>query len=255
VSLSSGSDFAKKFGWPSGLRFPLAIGHRGACGHATENTLRSFGIASDLGAEMWELDTQLTRDGVCVVSHDDHLLRVFGVDVRISQLNAAELARVPNVEAPTFAEVAALASVRGAGLYIELKAAGTGIPAWRHLRERGHRFAAFGSFNVNLVRELRDTGCDYPLSVLVPLGADPKAAADQAGADIIHLCWERGGDRPQDLVTGGLIEEAASAGRQLVLWHEERPPVIADLINLPVLGICSDRLELLRQTDSQTAVT
>ena len=54
--------------------------------------MTAFAKASDLGAEMWELDTQLTKDGVCVVSHDDHLQRVFGLDVRISELTAAELA-------------------------------------------------------------------------------------------------------------------------------------------------------------------
>jgi glycerophosphoryl diester phosphodiesterase len=31
-----------------------------------------------------------------------------------------------------------------------------------------------------------------------------------------------------------------------VLWHEERAPIIADIIKLPVLGICSDRPEMLR---------
>ena len=70
----SGEDaraFAGRFGWPvEGARFPLAIGHRGASDLATENTLEAFAVASDLGAEMWELDTQLTRDGICVVSHD-----------------------------------------------------------------------------------------------------------------------------------------------------------------------------------------
>lgn len=251
--MSSIPAFAKRFQWPSGLRFPLAIGHRGACGHATENTLRSFSAASDLGAQMWELDTQLTRDGVCVVSHDDHLQRVFGIDARISQLSAADLAHLSGVEVPTFAEVAALARSRGAGLYVELKAAGTGIPAWRHLQANGQRFAAFGSFSVQLVHELREAGCDYPLAVLVPLGVDPNSAADLAQADIVHLCWERGGDRPQDLVTDQLIDDIARAGRHLVLWHEERPAIIADLVNLPVLGICSDRPELLRQAVSQMA--
>src|SRR6185437_16288450 len=73
--------FAARFGWPAAtMTFPLAIAHRGASGHATENTLAAFARAADLGAEMWELDTQLTKDGVCVVSHDDHLQPVFGLD-------------------------------------------------------------------------------------------------------------------------------------------------------------------------------
>ena len=116
-----------------GKKCPLAIGHRGASGHATENTLTAFAKASDLGAEMWELDTQLTVDGVCVVSHDDHLQRVFGLDLRISELTAAELATLEGACVPTFAAVAALARERNAGLYVELKAAGTGAIVWHEL--------------------------------------------------------------------------------------------------------------------------
>ena len=239
--------FASRFGWPvSGKKFPLAIGHRGASGHATENTLAAFARASDLGAEMWELDTQLTKDGVCVVSHDDHLQRVFGIDARISELTAAELAALPGSRVPTFATVAALARHRNAGLYTELKAPGTGAIVWRELSRDGQRFAAFGSFDVRQVRELRDAGCDYPLAVLVRAGADPHALAESAGADIVHLCWENAGPRPQDLVTAALMERATRDKRQIVLWHEERAGIIAEMIKLPVLGICSDRPEMLR---------
>lgn len=246
--------FAAGFGWPvEGKPFPLAIGHRGASGHAVENTLAAFAKASDLGADMWELDTQLTKDGVCVVSHDDHLQRVFGLDRRISELTAAELATLEGAGVPTFTEVAALARERRAGLYIEIKAAGTGPLAWRELLRHDQRFAVLGSFNMAYVGGLRAAGCDYPLSVLVPVGADPHALAEGAGADIIHLCWERAETRPQDLVTEALIDKARRAGRQIVLWHEERADIIADIITLPVLGICSDRPEMLRPVASEAA--
>jgi len=241
------SSFSSRFGWPgdkSGL--PYCIGHRGASGHATENTLRAFALASEMGAEMWELDTQLARDGICVVSHDDHLLRVFGVDKRISEMTGAELAALPGVEVPTFAEVAALARKLGAGLYVELKAPGTGPVCWRELMLHDQRFACLGSFDTAQVRELRDSGCEYPLSVLVRAGHDPHALGDSAGADILHLCWERAGERPQDLVTEELLAKAFRAGREIVLWHEERPQIVADIIRLPVLGICTDLPETMR---------
>jgi glycerophosphoryl diester phosphodiesterase len=238
--------FAERFGWPGGLRFPLAIGHRGACGHERENTLASFARASDLGAEMWELDARLTRDGICVVSHDDSLQPVFGVDARISDLTAAELNGLPGVAVPTFSEVAALARTRGAGLYVEIKAPEAAPLVWRHLEAEDQRFAAFGSFDVDPIRLLCEAHSAYPLSVLVRLGDDPLAAAERARANIVHLCWERGGDRPQDLVTPSLVAAIRESGRQIVLWHEERPEIIADLVTLPVLGICSDLPELLR---------
>ena len=239
--------FARRFGWPlDDKTLPLCIGHRGASGHRTENTLEAFRHAAGLGAEMWELDTQLTRDGVVVVSNDDHLLRVFGVDARISDMTAAELADLNEAEVPTFAEVAALARTTGCGLYIELKAPGTGLPCWQHLQEHDQRFACLGSFDPAQVRQLREAGCDHPLSVLVRVGHDPHALADQAGADILHLCWERAGPAPQDLVTPDLLARAFADGREVVLWHEERPGVLNVIQALPVLGICTDLPDLMR---------
>ena len=90
----------------------------------------------------------------------------------------------------------------------------------------------------------------FPLSVLVPLGADPFERARQSAADIIHLCWERGGERPQDLVTPDLLAMAMDAGLGIVLWHEERRAILDDLLKLPVLGICTNQPELMAGSDT-----
>ncbi|ANK95110.1 MULTISPECIES: glycerophosphodiester phosphodiesterase [Rhizobium] len=241
------SAFFERYGGPTAKgRLPFCIGHRGASGHERENTLAAFRRAAELGAEMWELDTQLTGDGVVVVSHDDHLERVYGIDRRISEMTAAELADLDGVDVPSFSQVAALARETGTGLYVELKAPGTGIRCWRHLVEMNQRFACLGSFDTAQVRELRDAACDFPLSVLIRVGDEPHALGDEAGADILHLCWERAGERPQDLVTEALMARAFEAGREIVLWHEERRTILDDLMTLPVLGICTDLPDLMR---------
>ncbi len=55
--------------WPH--RAPaLVIGHRGAMGYAPENTLVSFEEGIRRGADLIELDVQLTQDGKIVVMHD-----------------------------------------------------------------------------------------------------------------------------------------------------------------------------------------
>ncbi len=48
----------------------LVIGHRGAMGYAPENTLISFEEAVRRGADLIELDVQLSQDGKVVVIHD-----------------------------------------------------------------------------------------------------------------------------------------------------------------------------------------
>ncbi len=57
----------------------LVAAHRGARSLAPENTLAAARKAYDLGADLWELDVTLTRDGVPVVIHDDTLERTTNV--------------------------------------------------------------------------------------------------------------------------------------------------------------------------------
>lgn len=50
---------------------PLLIGHRGAAGTAPENTVSAFEQARGSRADFFELDVQLSADGVPFVFHDD----------------------------------------------------------------------------------------------------------------------------------------------------------------------------------------
>lgn len=228
---------------------PLCIAHRGASAWAVENTLAAFRTAAELGADMWEIDVQLSCDGVPVVSHDAGLSRIFEGEGVIAELTLAEIReRAPDL--PTLEEVIDLATELDQALYVEIKARGAGRIAAAMLQAKGFTRAGLGSFDMAEVRDLADDGCPYPLAVLVRLGADPFDCAEQAGADIIHLCWERGGERPQDLVTRALVAEAEHRGLGIVLWHEERRPIMRDLLAMPVLGICTNQPELMAGTDS-----
>ena len=53
----------------------LIIGHRGAMGHAPENTSASFAAGLRLGADAVECDVHLSKDGKLVVMHDETLDR------------------------------------------------------------------------------------------------------------------------------------------------------------------------------------
>jgi glycerophosphoryl diester phosphodiesterase len=61
----------------------VIIGHRGAAGHAPENTEAAFAAAVALGADAVEFDIQFTSDGYPVVFHDETLERMAGVPVRV----------------------------------------------------------------------------------------------------------------------------------------------------------------------------
>lgn len=230
-------------------RRPLCIAHRGASEHAVENTLAAFRVAAELGADMWEIDVQLTADGQPVVSHDAALSRIFGREGEIAQLTLAEIRELAP-DLPTLDEVIALARELDQALYVEIKARGAGRLAIARLAALGFTKAGLCSFSVEEVADMVAANCPYPLSVLVPLGADPYERAVQSGADIIHLCWERGGERPQDLVTPELLARAEGLGLGIVLWHEERKAILEELLKLPSLGICTNQPELMAGCES-----
>lgn len=56
-------------------KVPLVCGHRGASGHAPENTMAAFREALEAGADWIEFDVQLSADGELIILHDDTLNR------------------------------------------------------------------------------------------------------------------------------------------------------------------------------------
>ncbi|MFI5455645.1 MAG: glycerophosphodiester phosphodiesterase [Isosphaerales bacterium] len=63
---------------------PAILAHRGDSFRAPENTLEAARLAWQAGADAWELDVQLTRDGVPIVLHDQSLLRTTDVARRFA---------------------------------------------------------------------------------------------------------------------------------------------------------------------------
>ncbi|EHB11824.1 Glycerophosphodiester phosphodiesterase domain-containing protein 3 [Heterocephalus glaber] len=70
---------------------PRLVAHRGGSGERLENTMEAVENSMAQGAELLELDCQLTRDGVVVVSHDENLSRQSGLNRDVSSLAFEEL--------------------------------------------------------------------------------------------------------------------------------------------------------------------
>lgn len=69
----------------------LNIAHRGFSARYPENTLLAFHKALDAGADMIELDVQLSRDGEVVVCHDPELGRLTGLCAFVADLDWSQL--------------------------------------------------------------------------------------------------------------------------------------------------------------------
>lgn len=107
----------------------LCIGHRGAMGHAPENTLASIRKALELGAPAIEVDVYFV-DGHLIVIHDDRLERTTDgtgllTDHPFTYLRGLDAGRGQQI--PTLEEVCSETAGKSL-LNIELKGPGTSNP-------------------------------------------------------------------------------------------------------------------------------
>lgn len=91
--------------------------HRGYSAVAPENTLPSFEAAINAGVDCAELDVQMTKDGVVMLTHDTNLKRTTGKNANIYDL--------------TYEEVRTL----DAGSYMGAEFAGTQIPTLQEVMD------------------------------------------------------------------------------------------------------------------------
>ena len=181
---------------------PLIWGHRGASGHAPENTLPAFKMAADMGADGIELDIQQTRDGVIVVCHDETIdrtssgagwLRDFTFEglrkLDFSNGNAA----YEGVQIPSMEEVFDLLAPTGLTINIEIK---TGIVFYEGIEEKILELTRrkgwedrviYSSFNHYTVRRIKELDPGAKVGLLYGDGpVDMPGYGKKLGADALH---------------------------------------------------------------------
>ena len=201
---------------------------------ARENTLASFGLALDAGADGIELDVHATADGVVVVHHDAALPS----GARISELNHQELRReAPEAEhIPTLSSVTDL--VRGrAELFVEIK--GVAIERLVTAALAGYDGAcAIHSFDLALILRLSRGGSAHRLGVLYDQ-ADP----DPVGMMTDHGALDLWPHYP--LVTRELVDAVHSMRGRIIPWTVNSVRDAKCVAALGVDGVCTDDVSAL----------
>lgn len=233
---------------------PRIIAHRGDSAAHPENTLAAFAAALEVGAELVELDVQLTRDGHVVVIHDPTVERTTNGRGAVGELTLVELralsAGYPAVfgdafsgeRVPTLAE--ALHFLRGrARTVIEIKresAAGPhadaddGIEALTlaEVHRAGvQREVALVSFGTEVLLRCRRLDPQVPRGHLFHrVSADELlAAAAAVQADIVLP--EKG------LLDAGLCARIRAAGLHVATWLVDDPAELPALLEYDLFGI------------------
>ncbi len=164
----------------------LVIGHRGAMGHETENTLASIQKAMDLGVDMIEIDVFKIKSGEIVVFHDDRLERLSNAGGKIEEWNMFDLSSVileGNHKIPQLQEVLRLID-NNVALNIELKGKNTSdrvnFIMQYYIEKRGWTLDNFviSSFEWDELREFRRINPDVAIAVLTE--EDPLEAIEVA---------------------------------------------------------------------------
>lgn len=230
------------------------IAHRGASGHAPENTLAAFRLAEGMGADMVELDLRQTKDGHLVVFHDASLGRVLGLRRQVRSMTLLELQRLDagswfgpafhQERIPTLDEV--FACVGRMELNVEIKHADpakvlTCLAKWG-VQQR----IVLSSFDPLLLRQLRVLDRSARLGYL--LGREVWDRASQWVRDLqlqsLHLSVKR--------VNEPMIRTAQGAGLKVFVYTVDRESEMERMLKWKVDGIFTnfpDRLSgLLRRS-------
>lgn len=214
----------------------LCIGHRGAMGHAPENTLGSIRKALELGAPCMEVDVYYV-DGHLVVFHDDRLERTTdGAGYLCEQsfdylrsLDAGDGQRIPTLE-EVCEEIDSHAC-----LNIELKGPDTAIPVAELLSkliENGWDREKFlvSSFHHLELLEMKRLHQDIKLGALIRgLPVDGAKFAEDLGAFSVH--------QSLDFVDQRFVDDAHERGLKVYVYAVDHPEDIARMQALGVDGV------------------
>jgi glycerophosphoryl diester phosphodiesterase len=174
--------------WPSSVVAPsdpvrriLKIGHRGAAGHAPENTLAAIRKGIALGVDFVEIDVRCTADGVLVVLHDSTVNRTTNGKGPIHRLTLRDVKALDagNGETiPTLEE--ALSALTGhTGLMVELKINGVAQKTVEVVQTAHFKqpviYASFLHEELGIIRSI-----DAQASVMLLFGRLPRAPVVRA---------------------------------------------------------------------------
>ena len=227
------------------MNCPLLIAHRGASRDEPENTLRAFETAIRQGAEMIELDLQITGDGHVIVLHDETLDHTTDRSGRVDRLTLAEIKQADAGQGeriPTLTETLdlTLGQVR---LYLEIKDPRAARPTLETIRARRcEADVMLASFDLNLMRDLGREIADIELGLILgseswnPLirwrEAFPWISLRKINYQVLSLqaaiCYPY------------LARQIKRQGKTLYVWTVDEPAQFARMTELGVDGIVTN---------------
>jgi glycerophosphoryl diester phosphodiesterase len=218
------------------LRQIVKVGHRGAAGHAPENTLAAIEAGIACGVDFVEIDLRRTADGALVALHDATVNRTTDGMGRINRLSLQDVKRLSagnGQQIPTLQEALDTANGR-TGLMLELKATGIARQAVEAVRQAGFKnpiiYASFLHEELAVVRASDSNASLMTLFDRLP-GASVTRAMKYAASHV--------GLR-HDKATRRLVKSFHNSGILVFVYTANRRGDIERVLSLGVDGVISN---------------
>jgi glycerophosphoryl diester phosphodiesterase len=214
----------------------LCIGHRGAMGHAPENTLLSVKTALEMDVDWIEIDVFFV-EGELVVIHDHLLERTTNGAGDVMTHSLAELRALDagaGQQIPLLGEVFDLAN-RRAGINIELKGPETAVPVVHFIEKQiaaGWHYDEIlvSSFDHHMLQTVKASNPDIKIGVLLFQIPETLAQAAQEMEAFSVNPWLM-------TVTKPFVQDAHDRGLQVFVYTVNEPADIERMRQWGVDGI------------------
>jgi glycerophosphoryl diester phosphodiesterase len=227
------------------------VAHRGASGHAPENTLAAFRKAVEMGARFIETDLQISRDARIVAIHDTVLDRTTSGHGQVHMKTLEEIRALDagswfgsagpdsfaGERVPTLDEILVFSREQDINFYLEIKSGS----AWgvEHSVVAAVRNSTAFARVVILSFDPATLDSVYRLDETVMTGF----LCEHPSSDLVERAVRLGARQlaPRgDLVTPALVKDAHEAGLQVVTWTINDSDQMRRLIAAGVDGIMTD---------------
>lgn len=234
---------------------PHVKGHRGAMAYAPENTMPSFELAHEMGADEIELDVQRSKDGQLVVIHDQAVERTTDGRGHVWELTFQELraldagspfdARFRGARIPTLEEV--LSWARGkVAVAVEIKNCPYFYDGIEEqvldciVRAGMHQGVMVTSFDHPSLGRIKEMSLGLATGILFSCRpANAVELARQTGADAILPHWT--------FVTRDMVDHAHREGLGVNPWAVNCDEAVAQMIERKVDTLTSNFPDRARQ--------
>ncbi|MBI4126669.1 MAG: hypothetical protein HY465_04170 [Deltaproteobacteria bacterium] len=238
---------------------PLVIAHRGASAETPENTIAAFERAVELGAEAIELDVQVTRDGVPVVTHNDDLSILTGYK---GFVHAVPFSTIRELDAgshfgkkwkdekiPTLADALTLIGHHRLRVIIEIKQQPLAVAeAVARIGEIVVPLASsiamtIASFSPKILLEMKRLFPELPRALIINRGPLARARSARTARRVdSHTIMA-----PYAAPLGSLVRQAHRVGRSIYVWTVNKPELVPQCLAMQVDGIITDNVAMVKK--------